>query len=190
MDDTVPIRRGYLVGLSLIALATIGVPAVVLWIIFSQPSPVTFRAPGPLEFVAKQAGKHTLWYEYDTIFDGVMYSSNALPSGLKFSCIDANSGTKLTVTSDRGASMSTSNVRRESVAAVQIPAPGRYLVSVEGTMQPILLSFGPAVLGTILGSIFGSIPVAFALFAGGVALTIRTYVRRSRALRDARTYRI
>lgn len=114
---------------------------------------------------------------------------NALPTGLKFECVDGKSGAKLMVASDRGASMSTSNVKRESVAVVQIPAPGRYVVTVEGATQPILFSFGPAVLGTILGSIFGAMPVAFVLLAGGVALIIRTFVRRSRALREAAALR-
>lgn len=79
--------------------------------------------------------------------------------------------------------MSTMNVRRESVAAVDIPKPGRYLVSVEGSSQPTLFSFGPAILGKSLGAIFGAIPVAFALLVGGVALAVHTFVRRSQMLR-------
>lgn len=68
-DRFMPRRSGYLVGVLLIVLALFGVPAFTIWIVFSQPSPVTFRTPGPLEFFAKQTGKHTLWHEYDTIFD-------------------------------------------------------------------------------------------------------------------------
>lgn len=186
-DRVLPGRRGYFVAAFLIALAILGVPGLVTWFVISQPKPTSFLTPGPLEFVAKESGKHTLWHEYDTIFNGVMYSSNTLPSGLQFRCVDAQSGVALPFNSDRGASMSTSNVRRESVAAVQIPAPGRYLISVEGATQPILFSFGPAILGKVLGSIFGAIPVAFALFAGGVVLAARVFVRRSRALREERS---
>jgi hypothetical protein len=184
-DRLLPSRWGYLVAAFLIALAVAGVPGLVTWFVMGQPSPKSFLAPGPLEFVAKEPGKHTLWHEYDTIFNGVTYSSNMLPSGLQFLCVDAKSGVALPFGSDRGAHMSTSNVRRESVAAVQIPAPGRYLIRVEGAAQPVLFSFGPAILAKTLGSIFGAIPVAFALFAGGVALAIRVFVRRNRAQQAA-----
>ncbi len=179
----VPGRRRYAIAVILIALAIFGVPAGVLWLVLDQPSPTQFPTPGPCDFMATQPGKYVLWHEYDTIFAGVTYSSNALPSGLTITCRDAVSGTNLSVRADRGASMSTMNVRRESVAAVDIPAPGRYLVRVEGATQPILFSFGPAVLGKLLGAILGGLPVAFALFIGGVALISNTLIRRSRASR-------
>ena len=162
----------------LITFAIFGVPGFVIWFVSSQQKPTPFLAPGPLEFVAKEAGKHTLWQEYDTIFNGITYTSNALPGSLQLRCVDANSGVAVPFITDLGAFMSTANVKRKSVAAVQIPLPGKYLVSVEGATQSILFSFGPATLGKVLGSIFGAIPVAFILLAGGVALAIRVFVRR------------
>ena len=162
-------------------------PAAVLWLGLSQPKPTQFLAPGPINFTASQAGKYVLWHEYDTIFDGVTYSGDTLPPGLVIRCRDAISGTNLSVRADRGATMSTGNVQRRSVAAVDISTPGRYLVSVEGASQPILFSFGPAILGKILGSIFGAIPVALALLIGGVVLAANTWIRRSRALRNLRS---
>ncbi|HTD68174.1 MAG TPA: hypothetical protein VK846_16740 [Candidatus Limnocylindria bacterium] len=181
-----PGRRWYLVVALLIALAIFGVPGCAIWFVFNQPKPTPFLSPGPLDFTARQAGKHTLWHEYDTIFNGVMYSSNVLLSGFQIHCRDGRSGAEIPVVSDRGAVMSTSNVRRESVAAVKIPAPGRYLVSVEGSPQPMLFSFGPAILGKVMGSIFGALPVAFVFLAGGVAFAANIFVRRNRALRAVR----
>ncbi len=181
-----PGRHWYVVAALLIAFAILCVPGFVFWFVFNQPKPTTFLSPGPLAFTATQVGKHTLWHEYDTIFNGIMYSSNALPSGFQIRCRDGNSGAELPVISDRGASMSTGNVRRESVAAVDIPSPGRYLISVEGSPQPILFSFGPAVLGKVLGSIFGAFPVAFAFLVGGAAFAAYIFVRRSRAIRALR----
>ena len=186
-ETALPGRSRYAMAALLIALAILGVPAGVLWFVLSQPNPAQFLAPGPRDFTAAEPGKYVLWHEYDTIFGGVTYSSNTLPSGLTIICRDAISGTNLSVRADRGASMSTMNVRRESVAAVDIPAAGRYLVSVEGAAQPILFSFGPAVLGKLLGTIFGALPLAFALFVGGIALLAHTLVRRSRALRNLRS---
>jgi hypothetical protein len=179
-----PGRRRYAIAALLLTLAVVGVPAGVAWLVLSQPSPTQFLAPGPYDFTAAQTGKYVLWHEYDTIFAGVTYSSNTLPSGLTITCRNAISGTNLTVRADRGSTMSTLNLRRESVAAVDIPATGRYLVGVEGATQPILFSFGPAILGKSLGTILGALPVAFALFVGGVALIANTHIRRSRALRN------
>jgi hypothetical protein len=170
-----------------LALAIFGVPGGVLWLVLNQPKPSPFLAPGPCDFTATQPGKYVLWHEYDTVFNGVTYSSNTLPSGLTINCRDAISGTNLPIRADRGATMSTMNVRRESVAAVDIPAPGRYLVSVEGSTQPMLFSFGPAILGKFLGAIFGAIPIVFALLAGGVALAAHTLIRRSQMLKNRRS---
>jgi hypothetical protein len=183
----VPGRRRYAMAILLIVLAIFGVPSAVLWLVLSQPKPAQFLAPGPIDFTAAQPGKYVLWHEYDTIFGGVTYSGNTLPAGLVIRCRDAISGTNLSVHADRGTTMSTGNVQRKSVAAVDIATPGRYLVSVEGAAQPLLFSFGPAILGKVLGSIFGAIPVAFALLIGGIALAANTWIRRSRALRNLRS---
>ncbi|HEY0549929.1 MAG TPA: hypothetical protein VGF13_10030 [Verrucomicrobiae bacterium] len=158
-----------------------------MWFVLNQPKPVQFLAPGPFDFTATQPGKHVLWHEYDTIFNGVTYSSNALPSGLTINCRDAISGTNLSIRADRGSTISTLNVRRESVAAVDIPAPGRYLVSVEGSIQPVLFSFGPAILGKFFAAIFGAVPIVFALLAGGIALGAHTFIRRSQLLKNKRS---
>lgn len=182
-----PGRCRYAIAILLIALAVFGVPGAVLWLVFSQPKPTQFLAPGPIDFTASQSGKYVLWHEYDTIFDGVTYSGRILPPGLVIRCRDGKSGTNLSVRADRGATMSTGNAQRQSVAAVDISTPGRYLVSVEGASQPILFSFGPAILGKVLGSIFGAIPVVFALLIGGIALAANTWIRRNRALRNLRS---
>jgi hypothetical protein len=182
-----PGRRRYVIATLLLALAIFGVPGGVLWLLSNQPKPSQFLAPGPCDFTATQPGKYVLWHEYDTIFNGVTYSSNTLPSGLTINCRDAISGTNLSIRADRGATMSTMNVRRESVAAVDIPTSGRYLVSVEGSTQPILFSFGPAMLGKFFAAIFGAIPIVFALLVGGVALAAHTFIRRRQILRTRRS---
>lgn len=107
----------------------------------SDPSSVIFKVPGSTEFEVEKPGNYTLWHNYKTLHEGVVYNSpRELPAGTTISIINS-SGQLVSLEPDLGSHASSGNSSKGSIGEVQINGPTTLTIEVTGDLNPSIFSF-------------------------------------------------
>jgi uncharacterized membrane protein len=178
-----PGRFGYFAAA---AFAIAGVAAMVLLVLnllSKMDAGEQFVVPGSHSFVVQEPGKHLVWNDFRTIFQGRTYDvPERLPDGLRIRVTEAVSGHSVEVSSSRGASSNTAEAERVSIASFDAPAPGRYEIVVDGTFDPRVFSVGPNILSQLFMTILAAVMAILTGLTAAVALAVWTYLRRNPVL--------
>jgi uncharacterized membrane protein len=178
--DTRPGRFGYFAAAAIVIAAIAAAVALVFNLFSVIGEAQQFLAPGKLVFDVARPGKHLVWNDHRTVFQGRTYDfPEQLPDGLRIRVTETASGRPLEVSSSRGASSKTAEAERVSVASFEAPAPGRYEIVVEGGFDPRVFSVGPNILPQLFLTIGGVLGALLLGLTAAVALCVWTYIRRN-----------
>jgi uncharacterized membrane protein len=181
--DARPGRFGYFAA---IAFAIAGVAATVLLVlnlVSKFDAGDQFIVPGSHAFVVEQPGKHLVWNDFRTVFQGRAYDvPERLPDGLIIRVTETASGKPVEVSSSRGASSKTAEAERVSIASFEAATPGRYEIVVEGGFDPRVFSVGPNVLPQLFMTILAAVMAMLVGMTAAVALAVWTYLKRNPVL--------
>src|SRR6476620_4714758 len=153
LDSVTPRRKWYIMAVLMILAGIILIPAAIIIPVLSSPKPVAFIVPGSRDFNLTLPGKYVLWHNYDTIFEGKTYSSNALPGGLLLQISNVTARSIVPLVPDQSTAVSSGNDARRSIATFTITNSGQYLLSVRGTAPEMVFSFGKSVFGNIAAGV-------------------------------------
>jgi hypothetical protein len=151
-----------------------------------------FVAPASKSLKFQRAGTYTIFYEYRGEVCGeptdcvTIEAPETPPSSLTIRLTDA-AGRSLPVdrSGDSDVTFSFGGRAGRSVASVDIPAAGEYVIEVSGGAQRYGIAIGRGVLGTLVRWILGGIAAGVVGVVVGVVLLIVTGVRRGRRRREA-----
>ena len=178
--DTRPGRFGYFAAGAIVIAGIAAAVALVFQLMSVIGDAQQFLAPGKHAFVVEHPGKHVVWNDHRTVFQGRTYDlPERLPDGLRILVTESASNKSLEVSSSRGASSKTAEAERVSIASFEAPAPGRYEISVEGNFEPRVFSVGPNILPQLFLTIGGAIGAMFLALTAAVVLCVWTYMRRN-----------
>ncbi len=178
--DTRPGRFGYFAAA---AIAIAGV-AIAVALVFNLLSVIDrgqqFLVPGKHAFDVELPGKHFIWNDHRTVFQGRTYDlPERLPDGLRIIVTETASGKPLEVSSSRGASSKTGEAERVSIASFEVAAPGRHEIVVEGGFEPRVFSIGPNILPQLFMTIAGVLGAVLLAITAAVVLCVWTYLKRN-----------
>jgi uncharacterized membrane protein len=178
--DTRPGRFGYFAAATIVIAAIAAAVALVFNLFSVIGEAQQFLAPGKLVFDVARPGKHLVWNDHRTVFQGRTYDlPEQLPDGLRIRVTETASGKPLEVRSSRGASSKTAEAERVSIASFEAAAPGRHEIVVEGGFDPRVFSVGPNILPQLFMTIGGVIGAVLLGLTAAVALCVWTYMRRN-----------
>jgi len=151
-----------------------------------------FVAPASKSLKFQRSGTYTIFYEYRGEVCGepsgcvTIEAPETPPSSLTIRLTDAAGRT---VAVDRSSttdlSFSVGGRAGRSVASVDIPAAGEYVIEVSGDGGRFAIAVGRGVLGTLVRWILGGIAAGVVGVVVGIVLLIVTGVRRGRRRREA-----
>lgn len=141
--------------------------------------------PGTEIIELKEAGKYSIFYEYESVIDGKIYSSNSI-YGLKCTLKDVNTGDFITLSNSKSNFNYSVNGREgRSVLEFVIDKPGKYefeaWYETENDNKAVLAigkGFGSTLFVTILLSfitLFGSLATSIIIF-------VITFVKRRKSM--------
>lgn len=171
-------RRGYVIALIVFVLGSIASAALVAvfaYGLFTLGDDLErMVAPGTQQFDLSETGTYTIFYEYESSFDGTTYITGSSTPGLDITVTRVNDGAQINV---RPSSMSTSyntmNYSGQSIRTFSVDQTGIYEISAEysaATRGPdVVLAVGQGVTRGILTSIG-------AFFGGGLLFCFITLV--------------
>ncbi len=146
---------------------------------------IQVEAPGEVELVLDKAGTYTIFYEYQSMVDGRVYSTgrDLPPLELRIRST-ANEANVPVVASTTNSTYSVGDRSGRSVGQFTIGEPGAYRLSasypVEQEGPPIVLAIGQGFVGDILTLVLGSIGVCLGSFLlSAVCLIVVFVVRRN-----------
>ena len=161
-------------GILLSAVGAIVVPiAVVLPLILDKSDQQQqFVVPSTTEVEVGEPGRHYLWNDYQTFYDGKNYSqSKSIPDGIEIHVADLD-GKSLPFTSDTSISSSVGSYSKNSIGYVEVDSPGKLTVAVSGSPDNRVFSFSKSEIMKILGLIFGGIGLCLLLTTAGIGISI------------------
>jgi uncharacterized membrane protein len=139
-----------------------------------------FLAPGKHAFAVERPGKHVVWNDHRTVFQGRTYDlPQQLPDGMRILVTETATKKSLEVSSSRGASSKTAEAERISIASFEVVAPGRYEIVVEGRFEPRVFSVGPSILPQLFMTIAGVMAAVLLTITAAVVLCVWTYLKRN-----------
>jgi len=178
--DTQPSRFGYFAAGAIVIAGIVAAVALVIHLVSVIDEGQQFLAPGKLAFDVEHPGKHLVWNDHRTVFQGRTYDvPEQLPDGLRIRVTEIASGSPLEVRSSRGASSKTGEAERVSIASFKVTAPGRYEIAVEGDFEPRVFSVGPNILPQLFVTIAGVLGAVLLALTGAVVLCVWTYLKRN-----------
>jgi uncharacterized membrane protein len=173
------VSKGWLAGALLCALGgTAGAVALVAGLLQSAADP-QFLVPGSQAVALDKPGKVVIWHDHRTLFRGVRYDApEALPAGARIRALEEASGRELRVEASLGASSERGTSRRVAIAQFRAERPGRYLVAVDGSFEPRVLSAGPDSLPRVLWTVGGAVALLLASWALAIGMLAWAFLRR------------
>jgi hypothetical protein len=166
----------------LLIIVGIALPAIPIIKAYGKPTYTKrFVAPGSTEVQVAQAGGYMLWFENRTIYEGRTYSANSsLPSGLEMKLRNKETDETIPLSKTMNAHVTVGGEERHSVASFNLPAPGKYELTVSGTpsTQSMVFSFRRDWFWNVFRSvfvlgIFGAVMVFAAIIALIVIFVLR-----------------
>ena len=178
-------RPGRIWYFAAVALGVAGIAACVLLVLHFLARLDTgdqFIVPGSHAFVVEKTGKQLVWNDYRTVFQGRAYDApERLPEGLRIRVTEGASGKPVEVISSRGATSTTAEAERVSIASFEA-APGRYEIVVEGDFPPRVFSIGPSFLPELFLTIAGSVMAVLAGITAAIGVAVWTFLKRNPSL--------
>ena len=176
-----PGRIWYGIALALVVSGVLCPLAPGLARYWKRPYSVQFLAPGTTEIQLPKRGNYTLWYDYQTTFNGKSYSfASNQPPGLVIQLKNKATGSFVPISRNGEETYSSASDARISVGEFNAVAPGRYVLSVSGPLkQPAVFSFRENWLLLVVGATFLLLLVGAALVLTGVGLFIVVFVWRT-----------
>ena len=144
--------------------------------------------PGSQEITFAKSGAYAVYYEYRSVVDGVVYTSNRTPPALTCALTSKTTGDEVGVVPDYVRTNTYSNKDRERVGvlirSITIDEPGTYTFScryTDGRSQPqVVLAVGPNFLWEFFGIAARTIVTAAAglvvLFGSGLVAAVLVIV--------------
>src|SRR4029453_1273052 len=152
-------------------LSGLALAAILVWRFVAAFEPaVWFMAPGEAQVALSGSGEYILWHEHRTVYQGRTYDvPPRMPDGTRFR-VRGPRGEVPPLPGDGATTLQAHNEGRDgrsvSVARFEAAEPGTYVVSVEGSFEPRVMSVGPNRLGPILklvGAVSGVVILALGL---------------------------
>ena len=175
-----PPRRYYGIAAALFlgGIATAVLPTFL--VLFHHPPSVQFVAPGTNEVQIVEPGAYMLWHDYETVFDGRVYSSttNSLPDGLEIRLRNKDSARAVDLRLNRTTYWSTGSTSRQSIGVFDIPTRGAYELSVAGRAAPFVVSFGKPWGLKLLAAIGIAGPIGALMAITGVVVGTTVLIKR------------
>lgn len=201
METTTPqtSRRGYVIALIVFLLGMIGSAALVglfAYGLFTLGTNMErMVAPGSEQFEFSDTGTHTIFYEYESSFDGTTYSTGSTIPALDISVTRLDDGADIEV---RSSSMDTSydlvNQSGQSIRSFSVDQEGTYEITAEYSGDAdgpdIVLAISENITRTILttvGVFFGGGLVFCIMTLIAIAIAGFTFYRRYQAERQPRS---
>jgi hypothetical protein len=151
--------------------------------------------PGSADMSLTETGVYTVFYEYRSVVDGVVYINNANPPPMDCSLTNAATGADVPLSPSLGSSNYSLGSREGvSVMSFTIDQPGTYTMAcqyVSGADEPqSVLAVGTGVFGEIMGGtlaltggIFGAIGAVCFSMALALGIVVFVTIKRSQAER-------
>jgi hypothetical protein len=113
---------------------------------------VYLQAPGTTSVTITNTGDYTIWNQTSGIFNGEFKTfPDTLPSGMVIKVLKQTDGTQVPIRSAMNSTVTINGTCRVSVAKLNFPAPGQYLVDISGLAEPRAMYLDqPKILHTIL----------------------------------------
>ncbi len=128
--------------------ASIILPVVPLVLLIVEKSSEKFLVPGSIEVNVEKEGKYYLWSNYRTLYNGRTYSTGKeVPGGLTISLQDIGGAKTYDIIPSSSMSSSGGAEDKQTVGYYELKK-GRYLLKVEGEMEPRVFSFGYSLAST------------------------------------------
>jgi hypothetical protein len=180
-----PPRRYYAIAAALVLLGITTAVLPTMLVVFNHPPSTQFVAPGTNELQIVEPGAYMLWHDYETVFEGRVYSSstNSLPNGLEIRLRNKSTGQFVELRMNRTTYWSTGSTSRQSIGTFDVPTPGAYDLSVAGPATAFVVSFGKPwglkLLAAIaIGGPIGAL-MAITGFVVGTTVLIKRHSRTS-----------
>jgi hypothetical protein len=173
--------QGWYVLAGAVALAGfLAAAALIVSLVLRYDRGTQFVAPGSKVLELAQ-GKHVLWNDYVTMFEGRAYEAGKnLPDGAQITVTDG-SGASLSLRGASGASFRSGSRESVSVIEFEVTRPGRHEIAVRGNFAPRVFSVGPDFVWVMLCSIFGAIGSVLLGIGAGVGIAAWAFLARDRA---------
>ncbi|MGQ9706321.1 MAG: hypothetical protein ACUVWP_04870 [bacterium] len=147
-------------------------------------------APGKINITLQTSGKYTIYYEYQSVYDGRVYlTGENLPSGLQFAVLSKETGANIPLTASTLKS-SYSIGGRSGVSAfdLTIDKPGIYEITSwysEGQSGPnVVMTIGQGFSANLLMIVFGGVGICIGAFIIALLIIIMTFIKRRRSKRE------
>ena len=182
MDGTVPVpgRAWYWIA-GLLALAgPVAAVALAIGLVGALGGDTRFLGPGSVQLELKRPGKHIVWFDYATSYEGRIYSgSQTLPEGARVRVTDLATGRTLALGAAGAMTSREGATARVAIASFEAEAPGNFQVTVEGRFEPRVFSAGPDMLPRMLWTIFGGVMLVLGSLGAAAALAVWAYLGRN-----------
>jgi hypothetical protein len=186
VDSVTPGRKWYIIAALMILAGVFLIPAAIVIPLLSAPKPVPFIVPGSHPFNLTTPGEFVLWHNYDTIFEGKTFSSNALPGGLQMQLSNITARTVVPLVPNQSTTVSSRSDARRSVATFTVTNSGQYLLSVQGAAPEMVFSFGKAMFANMAAGVIATIVLAPTLLISGLAIGVWALITRQRRIASLR----
>jgi uncharacterized membrane protein len=185
-SESRPGRVWYVVS-ALFAIAGMAIAVgLVIYAIVSADDANQFVVPGRHAFVVEKPGKHRVWNDHRTVFQGRTYDvSRALPDGVRI-IVTGTDGRPVEVISGGSATSTTTAAERVAIASFEAASPGRYEIVVEGDFKPRVFSVGRDFVPWLVATIFGAFFAIFTGIAVACVLGLWTFLKRHPTVLEAR----
>ena len=158
---------------------------LVIYAIASADDANQFVVPGRHAFVVENPGKHRVWNDHRTVFQGRTYDvPRELPEGVRIIVTGVDG--RLEVISGGSATSTTTEVERVAIASFEVANPGRYEIVVEGDFKPRVFSVGRDFVPRLVATIFGAFFAIFTGIAVACVLGLWTFLKRHPTVLEAR----
>ena len=191
MDNKIK-PSGWYYGFAVLILI-VGIVLFVVFIFYNLktlPEGLTqLVAPGKSNLTLQTTGKYTVYYEYQSVVGGRVYSTGEnLPSGLQFSVATKETGANIPISaSTMKSSYSIGGRSGVSVFDFEIERPGVYELTSwysEGQAGPeVVITVGQGFSANLLITVFGGVGICFGASVIAFIITIMTFIKRQRSKR-------
>ncbi|MBT4823185.1 MAG: hypothetical protein HN742_29070 [Lentisphaerae bacterium] len=170
-------------GVILFPLGACVVPlAIVLPLILRDSDEEQFTVPGKAQIAIQEPGRHYLWNDHETIFEGRSYNRSAdIPDGTQIMITNAQTGEQFDFVGDASISSGSRGGARKTIGYVEIQTPCTVEIEVVGGDCERVFSFSEFELLPMLGLILGAFASAGILTMAGLGITVWGIVKLARS---------
>jgi len=147
---------------------------------------IQMAAPGSTDIDLREPGEYTIFYENQTYFNGMYYSTGDQISGLQIHVLEIAKGSYLTIHPAQGSFTYAIGSRNgRAIASFKIDRPGFYRINTsysKSTGPDVVLAVGNGATKGLLFLILTPIAVLFGSIGVAAVIAFTAYTRRKKAL--------